>query len=513
MLFSTVEALNKRKEADLIVLPFWKKPIKREAKSQTKGQIRSKLHVKSAALLTAFESVIEPALTSGDFVGNTGETLLLYTKEGKEDRILLVGLGKEEEITVEILRKAYSNVAKECQKRKVTQINLVVPTVSELRKISVEECLQGISEGILLTNYSWEKLASVDEETVLLEKICLIGVLPKFLEVIVEKEQIAEGVYAARDLINGNADIITPQYLAETAKKIAQKFPAVKATIFDRKKIEQEKMGLLLAVARGSAVDPAFIILSYKGHGASKDHTVLVGKGVTFDTGGLNLKPTGSMENMRDDMSGAAAVLSTIGVVAALNLKINVTAVVPTTENAIGSRSFKPGDVYTGYAGVTVEIGNTDAEGRLILADALSYSLKELKPTRMIDLATLTGAMVIALGENLTGLFSNDDYLANQLLASGLKTAEGLWRMPLYQPYKEKLKSDIADLKNIGGRPAGSITAALFLEEFVGNIPWAHLDIAGTAFAQKEEGYSPKNGVGVGVRLLTDFLQNLAKKK
>ncbi len=271
-------------------------------------------------------------------------------------------------------------------------------------------------------------------------------------------------------------------------------------------------MGLLAAVSRGSAVEPAFIILSYKGFARSKDHTVLVGKGITYDTGGLNLKPTGSMETMRDDMSGGATALAAIGVAASLNLKVNVTAVVPSTENAIDSKSFKPGDVYKAHSGMSVEIGNTDAEGRLALADALSYSVQNLKPTRIIDFATLTGSMVIALGEGMSGLYCNDDKLCSALLHASDRTAEILWSMPLYDPYKEQLKSDIADIKNIGGRAAGSVTAALFLREFVDTAPWAHIDIAGTAFASKERGYWPKNGVGFGVRLMIDFLNTLSKK-
>jgi leucyl aminopeptidase len=500
MLFSHAEHLNKRKDADLIVLPFWQRK-------------KGKQKIKSAAVLTGFEALIQPAMESGDFGGSAGEILLLYVKNSKEKRVLLLGLGREEDLTVESLRKAYSNVTKECQKKGIRAINVVVPTVSELRKISVEECLKGISEGILLTNYRWEKLASVDEETVLLKEVSLIGILPKMLEGVKECELIAEGVYVARDLINGNADIVTPKYLAAAAIKIEQKFPSVKATIFDQKRIEKENMGLFLAVARGAAVEPTFIILNYRGFPNSKDHTLLIGKGVTFDTGGLNLKPTGSMETMRDDMSGAAAVLSTIAVAASLKLKLNVTAVVAATENAIDGKSYKPGDVYKGYSGVTVEIGNTDAEGRLTLADALAYSVDQLKPTRLIDLATLTGSVVVALGEGLSGLFCNDEELARGLLDASKRSAEGLWRMPLHAPYKEQLKSDIADIKNTGGRPAGSITAALFLQEFVSKIPWAHIDIAGTAFGSKEKGYWPKNGVGFGVRLLVDFLQHLSKKK
>lgn len=500
MLFSSVEQFEKRKEAELIVLPFWQRQVKRHEEARP------------AALLHGFSAMVKPAIDSGDFHGNVGETLLLYVNnKGKERRCLLIGLGKEEKLTIEVLRKAYSNVAKECQRRAIKKINLVVPTLSELRSVNAEECLKGIAEGIVLINYRWEKLALVDEETILLKNVGLVGVHAPLLKRVKDYEHIAEGVYLARDLINGNADIITPHFLAETARKIAAKFPSVKATIFDQKRIEKENMGLLLAVARGSAIEPAFIILSYKGGGASKDHTVILGKGVTFDTGGLNIKTSG-METMRDDMSGAATALCTLAVIAELHLPVNVTAIVAATENAIDANSYKPGDVYQGYSGMTVEIGNTDAEGRLTLADALAYTVKELKPTRMIDFATLTGSMVVALGEGMSGLFCNDENLARALLDSSQRTAEILWRMPLFEPYKEQLKSDIADIKNVGGRPGGAITAALFLQEFVKNIPWAHIDIAGTAFANKEKGYLPKHGVGFGVRLMVDFLENLSKK-
>ncbi len=231
MLFTVTEQLKKRREADLIVLPFWQKPKK------------SKQLVKPAAVIASFEEVLQPALEAQDFEAAPGQTLLIYCKGEKENRILLLGLGKEEELSMEVLRKAYSNVVKECQKKKIGTMNVVVPTVSELRRINVEECLHAISEGILLTNYRWEKMASLDEETVLLKSVCLVGVLPKLQELIHEREQIAEGVYLARDLINGNADIVTPQYLAEAAKNIAQKFSSVKATIFDQKRIEKKKWG------------------------------------------------------------------------------------------------------------------------------------------------------------------------------------------------------------------------------------------------------------------------------
>ncbi|MFZ0565192.1 MAG: leucyl aminopeptidase [Chlamydiales bacterium] len=493
MIFSAIPQLTKRKEAELIVLPFWEKQKK----------------PKEAASLGTLDSAVKPLIDAGDFTGREGEVAFAYPKRGKEKRCLLLGLGREEHLTVNGLRQSYSNVAKECQKKGLKKINIVLPNIAQLTHVTVEEYLKGMAEGILLTNYRWESLASLPEETVLLSQITVVGILPKMLSVIKEATLIAEGVHLARDLINGNADIVTPHYLAETARKLAAKFPSLKATVFNKKRIEQEKMGLLLAVSRGSPNEPAFIILKYEGYPRSKDHTVLIGKGVTFDTGGLNLKPTGFMETMRADMSGAAAVLAAVASAAALNLKHNVTAIVAATENSIDGNSYKPGDVYKGYGGISVEVGNTDAEGRLTLADAISYCEKQLKPTRIIDFATLTGSMVVALGEQISGFFCNDNNLAHQLLDASQRSAEPLWQMPLFAPYRDLLKSDVADIKNVGGREAGAITAALFLEEFVNKVPWAHVDIAGTAFESKELGYWPKNAVGFGVRLMIDFLQHL----
>lgn len=482
--------LKSRREAELIVFPFWE-------------------NAKAAASEGTLKKFMQPPISAKDFHGKRGETAIVYLNGEKEKRCLLLGLGKHEKLNVEVLRQAYSEVPKFCQRKALEKINVVVPNVVDLRYITQQEMIEGVCEGLLLPNYVWEDLATLDEETVLLKSVQLIGVLAKEKSETHKWEAVAEGVHFCRDLINGNADDVTPQFLAESARKIAASFPSVSATVFDKKRILKEKMGLLEAVSRGSAVDPAFIILSHKGNPQSKDHTVIVGKGVTYDTGGLNLKPTGSMETMRDDMSGAATALSTVAVAASLGMKVNVTAVVPTTENSIDGKSFKPGDVYPSYLGSTVEIGNTDAEGRLILADALAYSAKKLKPTRMIDLATLTGSAVVALGHELAALFCNEEKLAKALLDASEKTGEPLWRMPLFAPYKEKLKSDIADIKNIGGRPAGSVTAALFLEHFVDKVAWAHIDIAGPAFQNKEVRYWPKHGVGFGVRLLINFLFGL----
>lgn len=495
MLFSSVAQLSKRKEADLIVLPFW----------------QSSKKAKEAAQLESFASYVSHPLLTGDFKGKKGESILLYIDGEKEKRLLLLGLGDEGKLSIDHLRYAYSNVAKLCQKKSISKINIVVPNIADLRNIDLKGCLRGITEGILINNYHFSKSTDEEEKVVLLEHVTLVGVAPKFLSSVISCEDVAEGLYFARDLINGNADLITPHYLGEVAKKIAGKFSNVTVEVHDRKWIEKEKMGLFAAVARSSFHEPVFIVLKYRGNPKSKDNTVLVGKGITYDTGGLNLKPTGSMETMRCDMSGAAAVLSTIAVAASLGIKHNIVAVVAATENAIDAKSYKPGDVYAGMSGKTVEVCNTDAEGRLTLADALTYSVTKLEPTRVIDLATLTGAMVVALGEEVAGFFCNNDKLADQLMDASIRTSEGIWRMPLHAPYKEYLKSDIADMRNTGPRFAGSITAALFLQEFVNDVPWAHIDIAGPAFMSKEFGYQPKNAVGFGVRLLVDFFQNLSQ--
>ena len=340
-----------------------------------------------------------------------------------------------------------------------------------------------------------------------LEKVSLIAVIPKAREPLAETVALLEAVERTRDLVNGNSEEVTPQKLAEVAQEIARNHPKVKTTIFDKRRIEKEKMGLLLAVNQGSARDPVFMITRYQGAPGSKEHTVLVGKGITYDTGGLNLKPGDSMETMRDDMAGAAVVLNTIAALAAAKIPVNCTAVVASTENCIDAKAYRPGDVFSGYAGKTVEIGNTDAEGRLVLADALAYACKNLEPTRLIDVATLTGGIVIALGEEMAGLWSNNDHLADQLIVSSNQTYERLWRMPLVEEYKRKLKSDIADLRNIAGRPGTSIKAALFLQEFVDSkIPWAHLDIAAVAFLSERSRYIGKQATGFGVRLLYHFL-------
>ena len=486
MIFSSVSALDKRKSADVLILPFF---------------LEADVVVSASDLPDDLLGSIWEPIGLGDFKAKESTFELLYSSDLDERRILLLGLGKKDELAGDKIRLAYAKAIQFCQKKKFSIINLAIPELG----FDLE-----IIEGILLKNYSFEELKTEPVDSKLVEKIVFIGASKSFLKMAKQQQQIFEGVYLARDLINRRAEDVTPQYLAKVAEDLAVKHQKVSAKIFNRAQIEKLGMGLLVAVGKGAVCDPNFIMVEYKGDVSSEDKTALVGKGITFDSGGLNLKPTGHIEDMRSDMSGAAAVLGTISAAAKLGLKKNIIAVVPAAENSVGPASYKCGDVYHSYSGKSVEISNTDAEGRLILADALSYTCDKIKPSRIIDLATLTGAIVVSLGDEVSGAMGNNQDLVDSLKASGERTYERVWQMPLYKEFKSSLKSDIADIKNCGNRNAGSITAGLFLQEFVASeMPWVHLDIAGTAFLDEEKRYYSKNATGWGVRILIDFIHNL----
>ncbi len=320
------------------------------------------------------------------------------------------------------------------------------------------------------------------------------------------------GVVLARDLVNEPAAVKTPTFIADVAKKLGKE-AGISVEVWEPKRIAAENLAGLIAVARGSNEEPRFLRLRYEAKGATSatKRIALVGKGITFDSGGLSLKPAKSMETMKCDMAGAAAVLGTMIALGRLKLAVNVDAFIPISENLPGGKAQKPGDVIRFRNGKTVEVLNTDAEGRLVLADALTLAA-DLKPDAIIDLATLTGACMVALGTQVAGLFANDQKLADRLLAISAETGEPLWQLPLVAEYKDDIKSAVADLKNIGGGHAGSITAALFLQEFVGSTPWVHLDIAGPAFLEKGLPYCPKGGTGFGVRTLLRYLAAVASE-
>ncbi len=493
-MFRQIPSAEKRPVADVIVIPFWQ---------ETDG-------AKEIIPVKDLDAEILKVVKAKDFTGKSGSTMLAYLEGKKEKRLLFLGLGKEGSCSMESLRRDYSAFVKRCHNKPWKTVNVLVPKIKKLG----EECVcTAISEGMLLTAYTFEALKSKKNQQFFhISTVNMLGIEAKNEKICNKAEAISSGVNLARDLVNGNADDITPEALAEKAREIASSFPSVKATIFDKKRIEKEGMGLFLAVSRGSFRDPVFIILKYQGNPSDVDHTVVVGKGVTFDTGGLNLKPTGSMETMKADMGGAAAALGIIQAAAKANLKINITAVVASTENGIDSKSYKPGDVYVGFSGKSVENMNTDAEGRLTLADALSYSIHALKPNRIIDLATLTGAIEIAVGDERCGLFSNDKKMTQGFIEAGDRTGEKVWEFPMDPEYRELLKSDIADLKSCGKRMAGSITAAHFLKEFVGKTPWVHLDIAGVAYIDHARRYHMTPATGFGVRLVIEMLEQFHAK-
>lgn len=485
--------LSKRKSSDILVLPFWK------GKKRAEWAFSSK----------EFANLLKLPLESGDFLGKEGEIFYLFPSKGKEKRLLLLGLGDKDKFTAEGLRRAYGTLVRYLKKLEIDSMNAELP---ETKLLTPKLLCKSICEALFLSNYAFVSLKSETkkEASHQIKKVCLIGFEGQFLSECKRVAKICSAVNFTRDLVIGNADDVTPSFLAEKAKELEKEFSTVTVQVFHRKEIVKHRMGLLEAVSRGATTEPAFIMIEYRGNPDSKDWTALVGKGITFDTGGLLIKPRGGMEDMRCDMSGAAAVLGTILASASIGLKKNVRGIIASAENAVGPSSYKPGDVYKSYADITVEIADTDAEGRLVLADALAYLQDKFASNRIIDLATLTGGAVVALGEEVTALFSNDDQLASALTEAGEKTYERVWRLPLVEEYKDLLKSKVADIKNSGGRKASAILGALFINRFIkGKTAWAHLDIAGTAFPTDPKSYHPTSATGVGVRLLVEFLENL----
>ena len=495
MKIDAIASLEERQPADLLVLPFWEKEIK------------------EAGDFGVFKHKFHPSLKTGDFKAKLGETLLHYVEGELEPRVLFLGLGPEAQATPEVIRRSFAAAVRVARTKKAKHVNFVFPHT----KFPREEAVRAFFEGIFLTNYAFLRLKgdSIKKDpVVLIEHAGLIGLEKGDHKWLQKLRVIGDGIFFARDLVNGNADDITPEALARAAEGLVKNTPALRLKVLDRKAIEKEGMGLLLAVSRGSSVEPRFIELSYHGDPGSKEHIVLVGKGVTYDTGGLSLKPTEGMLTMKADMAGAATVLSVVHTAAALHLKVNVTAIAPAAENCIDGKSYKLGDVYHSHSGKTVEINNTDAEGRLLLADALSYAVKHLHPTCMIDVATLTGGIIIALGDDVAGMFTADDQLAHDLIAASKKTDEPIWRMPLHMDYKEAaLKSEVADLINSSTRDAGPMKAAFFLQEFTDHVSWAHIDFAGPAYVPKPKHYHTTCATGYGVRLLLAFLEARANVK
>jgi leucyl aminopeptidase len=420
-------------------------------------------------------------------------------------RVLVIGLGKRGEMEAERARVAAALAAREAKRLEATSIAWAPPGSPDDTAISA-----ALVTGTILGAYGFDRFRSRDPDDPPAPEIETLTLLASgdVAEAVEAARVATEAQNRVRDLQRLPSNVATPSYLAERAEQIAAAHESVSAEVIGREQIAAKKMGGLVAVSQGSAEEPKLIVLRYAG-GGSGPTLGLVGKGVTFDTGGISLKSAGGMQEMKMDMSGAAAVLEAIAAIAELGPALDVIAVVPSTENMPSGTAIKPGDIITQYNGVTVEVNNTDAEGRLILADALAYAV-ELGAERIVDIATLTGAVVIALGSTYAGLVSNDDELAGEVEQAGRETGELVWRLPLHPEYKELTKGTVADLVNASSkRKASTIYAASFLEEFVGDTPWAHLDIAGTSWDVGRE-YTGSEGSGFGARLLVELARHLA---
>ena len=421
--------------------------------------------------------------------------------------VLVIGLGKREEADAERLRVAAALAAKEAARLEASSIAWALPEAGE-ETVAAESLVTGT----ILGSYRFDRFKGrgddpEDPPAPRIESLTLLA--PAGVAAAAETARVyAEAQNRARDLQSTPANVATPGYLAARAEEIANDHEAIAVEVLGPEQIAAKGMGGLVAVSRGGGEPARLIVLRYAG-GGSGPTLGLVGKGVTFDTGGISLKPGAGMHEMKMDMSGAAAVLEAVAAIAELGLAVDLVAVVPATENMPSGTAIKPGDVITQYNGKTVEVNNTDAEGRLILADALAYAV-ELGAERVVDIATLTGAVLIALGSTYAAVIANDDALAGELLEAGAVTGELTWRLPLHPEFKEMMKGTVADLSNLASkREAGTITAASFLEEFVGDTPWAHLDIAGTAWDVGRE-YTGKDASGYGVRLLVELARRVA---
>ncbi len=453
---------------------------------------------------------LEKVLQNGDFSGKEGETTLIYAPEGLATlRLLLVGLGEHDSFVLEKLRRVSATIAKRARSLKLDEAAFVlpVPEGSEIRRAA-----EGAAEGAALGLYRFDRYKTSDD-TRELETFTLVSDESAIEEVetgAVTGVKLAAAALLARDLANEPSNSATPEYLAEKARDIAERY-GMEVTVLDRARIEAEGLYGLATVGRSATNEPRFIALEHRKAG-DEAPIVLVGKAVTFDSGGISIKPAAGMSEMKYDMSGGAAVLGAMEAVGSLELPLNLVALVPATENLPGGNAFKPGDVLELHSGKTVEIVTTDAEGRLILADALSYA-KRYQPAAVVDCATLTGACHVALGDHASGLMGNDEDLIAEVRAAGQASGERAWPLPLFAEYTEQIKGDTADIKNSGGRYGGALTAGAFLKEFV-DYPWAHLDIAGTAYNGKSRNtYTPKGASGTPARLLVEFLRARVRER
>ncbi len=464
-------------------------------------------------------SELRKAVALGDFKGEEENRLLLYGKgknKGSANRVLYLGLGKTDKKSkaelFEQCRQAGGRIAAIAKEMKAKNIYLCLP---EVQGLSAEQSVESLLEGVLLGDYHFDKYKKKDAKKKKYTGISKIAVWSALKEKglrngVKRSQRTADAACSARDMANEPGNGWTPANFAAYARSLAKEH-GMKCTVLGKAEMKRLKMGGILGVNQGSTEAPKMVVLEYRAKNPKAQTVLLVGKGLTFDSGGVSLKPGAGMQDMKYDMCGGAAAICTMAVVGAEKPDVNVIAIIPATDNMPGGSALKPGDIIKHYSGVTSEIINTDAEGRLILADALAYGIKSYSPDCVVDLATLTGAVISGLGHHRTGLLGNNQPLIERLCVAGESSGEPLWQLPLDKEYVKQIDSDVADIKNTGGPAAGTITAAAYLQKFVGDTPWAHMDIAGTAWDFTKKEYIPKGPSGTGVRTLVAMIRHWKK--
>jgi len=467
-----------------------------------------------AAVDKALNGAVSQLIKQGEIKGKLHEVTVIHSLDKlPAARVAVVGLGKPAELTLDRVRGAVAETCRQLRHKQIDDIATVILGAGT-GSITPESAAQAIAEGAQLGVYTFRWHITKKAEHGKIKRFTIVDSDRAILRVLKQGSDkgsvIADAANLARDMVNEPANYMTPAHMAETAVKLAETY-GLAVDIMEQEQMQQRGMGALLAVAQGSQQPPKFITLHYRGRKSATVDMALVGKGITFDSGGISIKPAEGMGDMKGDMAGGAAVIAALTAIARLKPRINIVGLVAATENLPGGSALKPADIVTAMNGKTIEIISTDAEGRLTLADALGYA-NQLKAKLIVDVATLTGACRVALGDIVTGAFGNNQDLMDKVLAAGTAAGELTWQMPMYQQYQEQNKSDVADIKNTGGRYGGAITAAQFLAEFVGETPWVHLDIAGTFMTDKTRNYLVKGATGVPVRTLVNLVLMLAKK-
>jgi leucyl aminopeptidase len=460
----------------------------------------------------ALGGAISQLVNQGEIKGKLREVTIVHSL-GKlpTARVVVLGLGKKEDLFLDRVRMAVGEACRLLPQKGLSDA-ATVALGAGVGGMGLDGIAQAVTEGALLGAYSFRRHMTGEAEHGELKRLTIVAdktKLPVLEQGSAKGRILAEATKLARDMVNEPANYMTPSNMAETATSLAKSY-GLELEVLEREQMQKLGMGALLGVTQGSRQPPKFIVLRYQGGDSAQVDLALVGKGITFDAGGISIKPSEGMGEMKGDMAGGAAVMAALSAIARLKPRLNVIALVPCMENLPSGEALKPGDVLTAMNGKTIEIISTDAEGRLTLADALSYASK-LGAGCIIDVATLTGSCHIALGDDCSGVFGNNQELVDKLIAASAVAGELMWQLPMYEQAKEQLKSEVADIKNVGGKWGGAITAAHFLAEFVGNTPWVHVDIAGTSLSEKERGYIGKGATGVAVRTLVNLALSLAQ--